>query len=151
MKTKVPQLPKDISELKRGQIGVKVGDGFDAAEIVLQGDVLVGSVSVFIGETEADQNAGDLKGVVHLRDERDGATFADENSFLAEALFQCGLGLLENRIVVGSDPRFPHAQDFELAMDRFGKKLSHVLLDQFGDLFRILIGDETRGEFGKGF
>ena len=128
-----------------------MGDGFDAAEIVFEGNVLVGSVGVFVGEAEADQDAWDLKSVVHLRNEGDGTALTDEHGLPAKALLQSVLCLLENRIVVGSDPRLSGAQDFELAMDRFGKKLSNVFLDEFGDLLRVLIGDEARGEFGERF
>jgi len=41
-------------ESERGQVGVKMSDGLDAAEIILQGDVLVGSVGVFVRQTEAN-------------------------------------------------------------------------------------------------
>ena len=36
-------------QLQGGQVGVEVGDGLDSAEIVFQGDVLVGSVCIFVG------------------------------------------------------------------------------------------------------
>ncbi len=74
-----------------GQIGVEVGDGFYAAEIIFEGDVFVGGVGIFIGQAETDQDAGHFEGVVHLRDERNRATFADEDGALAEALFQSAL------------------------------------------------------------
>ncbi len=38
--------------LEGGEVLVEVGYGFDAAEIVFQGEVLVGGVGVFVGETE---------------------------------------------------------------------------------------------------
>jgi hypothetical protein len=34
--------------LKGGEIAVQMGDGFDAAEIIFQGEMLVGSVRVFV-------------------------------------------------------------------------------------------------------
>ncbi len=129
---------------KSSEIGVEVGDGLDAAEIVFEGNMLVGGMRVFIGEAETEQNARDFKGVVHLRDKGDGAAFANENGFPAEAFFQSRLGLLENGIVIGSDPRFSGAQYFELAMDGLGKKLSNVFFHEFGDLVGILVGDEAR-------
>jgi hypothetical protein len=52
--------------LQSRQIGIEVGDGLDAAEIIFQRDVLVGSMSVFVGQAEAEQNARHLEGVVHL-------------------------------------------------------------------------------------
>jgi len=128
-----------------------MGDGLDAAEIIFQREVLIRGVGVFVGQTEADQNARHFEGVVHLRYERNGTTLANENSLLAEALLQRGLCFLENGIVVRSHPRFSGAQDFKLAMDRSWEKLSNVRLHEFGDLVRILVGYQARGEFSKGF
>ena len=39
--------------LQGRQVGIKVGDGLDAAEIVFEGDVFVGGVGIFIGQPEA--------------------------------------------------------------------------------------------------
>ena len=61
--------------------------GFYAAEIVFKGYVFVRGVSVFVWQAEADQDAGNFEGVVHLGDEGDGAAFADEYGAFAEALF----------------------------------------------------------------
>src|SRR6266852_1305659 len=141
--------PTRKARLKIGQIGVEMGDSLDAAEIIFQRDVLVGSMGVFVGQAEADQNARHFEGVVHLSDEGDGTALANEDGLLSETLFQSCLCLLENRIVVGSHPRFPGAQNFKFAMDRFRKKLSNVLLHELGDLVRILVGYEARGEFGE--
>ena len=55
--------------LQGGQVGVEVGYGFDAAEIIFQGQVLVGGVGVFVWQAEADKDAGHFEGVVHLGDE----------------------------------------------------------------------------------
>ena len=82
-----------------------MGYGFDAAEIIFQGQVLVGGVGVFVGQAEADQDAGHFEGVVHLGDEGNGAAFADEYGFLAETFFQRGLGFRENGGVIGRGPR----------------------------------------------
>src|SRR6267378_605802 len=112
---------------KSSEIGVEVGDGLDAAEIVLKGNMFIGGVRVFVGEAETEQNARDFKGVVHLRDKGDGAALANENG-----------------IVIGSDPRFSGAQYFELAMDGLGKKLSNVFFHELGDLVGILVGDDAR-------
>ena len=91
--------------------------GFDAAEIVFQVEMLVGSVSVFVGQAEADENAGDFEGVVHLSDEWDRAAFADKDCFFLKAFFEGGLGALKNWRMVRGGPGFAGAEDFEFAMD----------------------------------
>ena len=128
-----------------------MGDGFDAAEIIFQGEVFVGGMSVFVGQAEADQDAGHLEGVVHLRDERDRAAFADEDSLFAKAFFQRGLRFRENRSLIRSGPGFAGAEDFEFADHGFRQQLADVLLHELGDLLRILIGHQARGEFRPGF
>src|SRR5207302_2545879 len=133
--------------LESGKVGVEMGDSLDAAEIVFEGNVLIGGVSVFVGQAETEQNAGHFESVVHLRHERNGAALANENRFLAEAFFQGRLGLLENGIVVGGDPGFAGAQNFKLAMNGFWKELSNVFLDEFSNFLRLLVGNQTRGEF----
>ena len=95
--------------LECGEIGVKMGDGFDAAEIVFEGEMFVGSVRVFVGQTEADEHAGNFESVMHLRNEGYRATLTDEDRFSAEAFFQSGLRLQENRGLIGCHPRFSHA------------------------------------------
>ena len=45
--------PTNGVTLERGEVLVEVGYGFDAAEIVFQGQVFVGGVGVFVGEAEA--------------------------------------------------------------------------------------------------
>jgi hypothetical protein len=135
--------------LQGGQISVEVADGLDAAEIILEGDVLIRCVSVFIGEAETDQDAGNFESVVHLSDKGDGAAFTDECGFLAEALFQSRLSLEENGGVVGSHPGFSSAQDVKFAVNGFWEQLSNVFFDEFGNLVRLLIRNETRRKFGK--
>ena len=130
-----------------GEVGVEVGDSFDAAKIIFQGDVLVGSVGVLVWQTEAQKHTGNFKGVVHLGDEGDRAAFADEHGLFAEALFERGLRFLEDRIVVRSGPRLSFTQDFKFAVNRFGQQFSNVLLDELRDLVRILVGNEARREF----
>src|SRR5438876_4186909 len=133
--------------LESGEIGIEMGDGLDTAEIVFKGKVLVGSVRVFVRQAEAKQNAGHFESVVHLCHERNGAALANEYGFFAEAFFQSRLGLLENGIVIGSDPGLSHAQDIEFAVNAFRKKLSNVLLHEFGNLLWFLIRNQTGGEF----
>jgi len=87
--------------LQGGQILIEVGNGFDAAEIVFQIEVFVRGVGIFIGQAEANENAGDFESVVHLGDEGDGATFADEDSLFLEAFLESRLGALKNRRVIG--------------------------------------------------
>ena len=72
--------------LEGGEIGVEMGDGFDAAEIVFEGEMFVGSVRVFVGQTEADEHAGNFESVMHLRDEGNGAAFTNENGFFERRL-----------------------------------------------------------------
>src|SRR6267142_3508880 len=103
-----------------------MSDGFDAAEVILEGDMFVRGVGVFVGQTEAEQDAGNFEGVMHLGDERNRAAFANENGLLAEALFQGGLGLQENGGLIRSDPRFSSAEAIKFAMNRFRQQLSNV-------------------------
>ena len=121
-----------------------MGDGLDAAEVVFKRNVFIGGVGIFVGQAEADQNAGHFESIVHLGHKRDGAAFANENGLFAKAFFQRGLRLLENRSVVRGNPRFSGAEYIKLTVDRFGKQLSNVLLDKFGDLVGILVGDKAR-------
>src|SRR5260370_26540890 len=144
-----PHAPTRRTVSESSEIGVEVGDGLDATEIIFERDVFIGSMGVFVRQTEAEQDARHLEGVVHLGHERDGTALANENGLLAEAFFESGLRFLENRSLVRSHPRFSSAQDFKLAMDRFRNKLSNVFLHELGDLVRILIGHQARGEFSK--
>jgi len=42
-----------VIHLLRDEVGAEVGDGFDAAEIIFQRDVLVRSMGVFVGQPKA--------------------------------------------------------------------------------------------------
>jgi hypothetical protein len=35
------------------KVSIEVGDGLDASEIIFEGDVFIGGVGVFVGQTEA--------------------------------------------------------------------------------------------------
>ena len=124
-----------------------MSDCLNAAEIVFERNVLIGRVSVFVGQTKTKQNARHFESVVHLCDERNGAAFAYENRLPAEAFLQSGLSFFEDGIGIRSDPGFPRAQNFKFAVDRFRQELSNVLLDELGNLVRILMGDQASGEF----
>jgi hypothetical protein len=50
--------------------------------------MLIGGVGVLVGQAETKQNARHFKGVVHLRYERNGTAFANENGFLAKTFLQ---------------------------------------------------------------
>src|SRR6266853_2077693 len=128
-----------------------MGYGFNAAEVVLKGDVFIGGVGVFIGQAETNQDARHFKGIVHLGYEGYGTSVADEKSFVDKSLFQGRLSLLENGIVVWSDPRFSGAQNFKFTMDGLGQELSNVLFHELSDFAGILLGYEARGEFGERF
>src|SRR5713226_9729706 len=116
--------------LESGQIRVEVGDGFDAAEIVFERDGLVGSVSVLVGKAEAEQDARDFEGVVHLGNKGNGAALADEYGLLPEASLQCRLRFLENGCVKGSGPGLAGAEHFEFAGDRFRQQLADVFFHE---------------------
>src|SRR5580704_13234354 len=113
--------------------------------------MLIGGVGVFVGEAEADEDARNFEGVVHLGHEGNGAAFADENSFLAEAFFERGLSLRENRGVIRRGPRFTRAEHFEFAGYRFWKQHSDLFFNEFGNLVWILIRDQASGKFCEGF
>src|SRR5208282_3490770 len=139
------------SHLQGRQVLVEVSDSLDAAEVVLQENVFVGCVGVFIGQAEANQDTGNFKGVVHLRDEGNGAAFADEHGLLAETLLQGFLGNLENRRLISRNPGFAGAEDLEFAVYGPGQELANVGLDKLGDLLGILVGNEPSGKLGVGF
>src|SRR5579863_3866718 len=103
--------------LHGGELFVEERDGLDAAEIILKRDVFVGRVRVLIRQPESEQHAGNLERVVHLSDEWDRATLADEHRFFSESRFKRVNRFLENRMRVWRHPRLAHAQDFEFAMD----------------------------------
>src|SRR3984893_2393153 len=127
-----------------GQVSVEVSDGFDAAEIIFQGDVFVGSVGVFIRQTKTDEHAGDFESVVHLRDEGDGAAFANKHGAFAKTLFERVLRLFENGRLIRCGPRFAGAKNVEFAMHAFRQKFAYVFFNKLGDFLRILMGNEAR-------
>ena len=49
-----PKRSPDESRLPRGQIGVKVRYGFDAAEVIFERYMLVRGMSILVGEAETD-------------------------------------------------------------------------------------------------
>ncbi len=110
--------------------------------------MLVGSVCVFVRKPEADEHAGNLEGVIHLSDEWNGTAFTNENRFFLEAFFQCGLGALKNRSVIGSGPGLSGAEHFEFAFHRFRQKLANMFFNELGDARGILAGNQAGGKFG---
>src|ERR1700722_16754203 len=113
--------------------------------------MLVGGVGVFVGEAEADQDARNFEGVVHLGYEGNGAAFANEYGFLAKTFFERGLSLRENGGVIGSGPRFAGAEHFEFAGYRLRQQLPDLFFNEPGNLVRILIRDQASGKFREGF
>ena len=77
-----------------------MGDGLNSAVVIIERKVLVGGVGIFVGQTETDEHARHLKGIVHLRDERNGAPFANEHRFFPKALLKRGLRHVENGVVI---------------------------------------------------
>ena len=96
--------------LEGGEVGVEVGYGLNAAEIVFEGNVFVGGMRVFIGKAEADQDAWHLEGVVHLGDEGNRAALANEHRLFTEAFFERCLSLRENGGMIGRGHSFAGAQ-----------------------------------------
>jgi hypothetical protein len=141
----------DFAPLESGEIRIEVGNGFDAAEIIFEGKVFVGSVGVFIGETEADEDARNFESVMHLRDEGDGTTLANEDGFFPESFFERALRDLKDGCVERGDPWFAGAEDIELALYGFRQKFADVFFDELCNNVRILVGNETRGKFREGF
>jgi len=133
--------------LESGQVLIEMRYGLDAAEIIFEKEMFVRGVSVFIGQTEADEHAGNLESVRHLSDEGDGAAFADEHRFFLEAFLQSGLGFLKNRRVVGSGPGLAGAEHFKFAMDGLRQEFANVFFDEFGDALGVLSGNQAGREF----
>src|SRR5208282_5268468 len=103
--------PADRFEtLKCRELLVKESHGLDAAKIIFQRDVLVRRVRVLVRQAEAQQHAGNLECVVHLRDEGNRAALANEHRLLPKASLERVNCFLENRVRVGSDPRLASAQ-----------------------------------------
>src|SRR6266849_744703 len=133
--------------LESGQIRVEVGDGLDAAEVVFQRDVLIGSMGVFVGKAEAEQHARDFEGVVHLGNKGNGAALADEYGLFAEASLQRRLRFLENGRVKGRGPGLAGAEHSEFADYCLWQQLADVFFHELGDFLRLLVGDQARGKF----
>ena len=74
----IAALSKAASE--RRKICVEVRDGFNSAKIIFERDVFIGCVSVFVRQSKSDQNTGNFESIMHLRNERNRAAFANENS-----------------------------------------------------------------------
>ena len=145
-----PSKARAEKKSESGQVLVEMGDGFYAAEIVFQIEMLVGRVSVFIGQAKANENTGDLERVVHLSDEGDRTAFANEDRFFLETFLESSLGALKNGSVVRSGPGFASTENFEFAVHGFGQKFANVFFDELGDALRILAGDQARGKFRIG-
>ena len=60
---------------------IKQSNGLDSSKIILQSDVLIRSMSIFVGQSKAHQYAGNFEGVVHLSYERNRAALANKTAF----------------------------------------------------------------------
>ena len=98
--------------------------------------MLVGCVGIFVGQTESEEDARNLKGIVHLGDEGNRSALADEDSLFGETRFEGVNGLLKNRIRVGRDPRFAGAEHFELIFHGSWQELGDVAFDELDNLLR---------------
>src|SRR3989449_8489101 len=141
---------EEIDGLQFCQALIELGDGAYPTEVILERDMLVGGVGVFIGQSEPHQDTRHLEGVVHLRDKWNRPSLADEHGFLPETLLQRLQRRFENRMRVRRGPGLSFAEHLELARDRFREQLANVLLDLLGDLVRVLARHQARGEFGVG-
>src|SRR5580693_1179153 len=113
--------------------------------------MLVGSVRVFVRQAEADKHAGYFESVMHLRDERDGAAFANKDGFFSEAFFERALGDLKDGRMEGRYPRFTGAEHFEFALYGLRQEFPNVLFDELRGRVGILLGNQTSGKFREGF
>src|ERR1700722_6180866 len=113
--------------------------------------MFVGGVRVFVGETEADKHARNFECVMHLRDERDGAAFADEHSFFPEAFLESALRNLEDGRVERGNPGLAGAEHVELALYGLRQEFANVFFDELRDGVRILARNEPRRKFRVGF
>ena len=137
--------------LERGKAGIKVSDSLDSPEIIFESYVFVGSVRVFVGQAETQEYAGNFERVMHLRDERDGAAFANEHGFFSEAFLESALSNFKDWRVERGDPRFTSAEQVKLEFDGLWQKFANVFFDEHSNFLRILIGNEARGKFRKRF
>src|SRR5208282_4974645 len=143
-----PLLEEDgARKLRRSQALVEDRDGLDSTEIIFERDVLIGRVSILVGESEAHQDTRDLERIVHLRNEWNRATLADERRLPAEARFESLNRFLEDGMRIRRHPRFAGAEHLELAGHGFRQQLSNVTLDEFRDFRGVLIRHEPRGKF----
>src|ERR1700736_4324608 len=125
-------------------------DRFYSAEIIFQGNVFVGSVRVFIWQSKAEEHAGNLESIVHLRDERDRTTLANKYRLLAKTLFERGLRLLENGSLKRRDPRFAGAEHLKFTVNRFWQQFANMFLHERCNFTRFLIGNQARRKFREG-
>src|SRR5258708_9643244 len=102
------------NSLQAAQTFVELRDGLDPAKIIFERDVLVRSVRVFVGQTEAQQDARHFECVVHLRDEWDRPALADKYGTLAESLLERAVRHFEKRMRVRRDPRLAAAVHVQL-------------------------------------
>src|SRR5260370_27746866 len=103
-------------------------DDIDTAKRMFEREGRVRSVRVFVRQTEPEQNARHLEGVVHLSDERDRPAFADEYRTLAEALLERPVRHLKERMGVRRDPRLALTVHVQLEPHRLLHQLADVAL-----------------------
>src|SRR6185437_10996676 len=108
-------------------------------------------VGIFVRQTESEEHAGYLESVMHLSNERNRSTLADEDGLFAETRLQSVNSLLKNRMRIGRNPRFAGAEHFEFMFHGFWQQLGDVAFDELGNFRGILIGNQTRREFSGCF
>src|SRR5271165_6239281 len=93
--------PPRRDSLQAPQPFVELRNGLDPAKVIVEGDVLVWRMRVFIRQSETEQDARDFKRVVHLRDKWNRPALADEDGALAKALLQRIVRDFKERVRIG--------------------------------------------------
>src|SRR5258708_16627850 len=163
-KMRLPEFPMSGSRMGsgfqgRGLLGfsefgkplIKLGDGADPTEIILERQMLIGSMGIFVRQTKSHQHARDFEGVVHLGNKGDGAAFPNEHGLFSEALLKGFQSGLEDRMRVGRGPGLSLAQDLKFAGDCLGEQMPDVFFHKLGDLVGVLVGHKARRKLRTSF
>src|SRR5688572_16557677 len=134
----------------RAQLLVQCGDGAQAAIETVDGDPLVGSMSVFSGQPEPQQEYRRFQHAFEIADHGDGSALADDDGVLPECGAQCATrGVVEWAAELGLpglsavDVRYFH-------LHALWRNALHVRAKQLPDLRGILIRDQAATHLGHG-
>ena len=81
--------------------------------------MLIRRMRVFVRQSEAQEDARHFKRVMHLCDERNRSSLADEDCALAESHFQSLERDFKERVGIRRDPRLSLAVDIEFELHSF--------------------------------